>query len=131
MAMDTPAEIAEALGIRDDALDQAAKTLAQCAGQVFHPPYGGASLGDILNWAALKQALENEGLTIVPKSPTADMRKAFRKGWFRTFKQRYAAMFEEAWRTWDCTNETDENRFGMAAPHDRKKCGREHLGQPV
>jgi hypothetical protein len=45
---------------------------------------------------AFAQVLRDRGLRIVPETPTAAMRVAWRRGWFKSFKGRYHAMLEAA-----------------------------------
>ncbi len=64
---------------------------------VLKPPAGGAQLGDILGAYIFKAVLRDAGYAIVPIAPNDDMKRAFKDGWFKSFRTRYEALIEAAW----------------------------------
>ena len=81
-----------------DASERGAAEMADCARQVLFPPHDGADLGAILGAALFQIILEERGLALVPRNPTDKMRRAFRRGWLRSFRSRYSAMVETVWK---------------------------------
>jgi hypothetical protein len=69
-----------------------------CRDLVVRRPHEGADLGAILIGYKFKGILEKQGLAIVPVVPTQQMQVAWKKGWLRSFYERYSAMLLATWR---------------------------------
>ena len=61
---------------------------------VSRPDVGGAEPGSIFGAYIFNSVLHEAGYAIVPLSPTPRMKACFRRGWFRDFRTRYAAMLD-------------------------------------
>jgi hypothetical protein len=68
-----------------------------CRDLIVHRPRDGADLGTILIGFQFKTILDELGLAIVPKVPTAKMKRAWKQGLFRNFRDRYLAMVSTEW----------------------------------
>lgn len=75
----------------------AAEELAIYLSEVMNPPPDGAQLGSILGAYIFESVLRDAGYAIVPLSPSPGMQATFRRGWFRPFAKRYAALLEASW----------------------------------
>src|SRR5215212_10039378 len=64
---------------------------------ILGPSPGEATLGDILGAYIFKARLREAGFAIMPILPTADMKKAFKSGWFKSFKARYEELVQAGW----------------------------------
>jgi hypothetical protein len=76
---------------------QASIEIAAYIKEVLEPPTTGATLGAIVGAYVFKAALRKAGYAVVPLTPTAEMRRAFKQGWGRGFMERYASMLEASW----------------------------------
>ena len=87
-------------GVRSDnwGLENAMMELAVCCRDlIVHKPPGGADLGTILIGHKFEAVLKKHGLAIIPDIPTPKMRDAWKRGWFRSFYDRYRAMLAVPW----------------------------------
>jgi hypothetical protein len=84
-------------GGEEPASTAAMEYIAECFREVYRPPANGASLGAILLAAEFENILHKKGFTIVPDIPTSAMRSAWKRGWFRSFYDRYCAMLRVTW----------------------------------
>jgi hypothetical protein len=76
---------------------QASVEIAGYIKNVLEPPRGGASLSDILGAYIFKSVLREAGYVIVPIAPNVEMELAYRKGWFRSFADRYGSLLSAGW----------------------------------
>jgi hypothetical protein len=74
-----------------------ARKFADNLRDLFRPGPGGAQLHSIVGAYILKAHLRDAGFAIVPLTPTLEMEAAFRRGWFRGFWGRWAAMIAVSW----------------------------------
>ncbi|QHP70019.1 hypothetical protein EI171_23620 [Bradyrhizobium sp. LCT2] len=83
---------------RDLATPAAMRALAGCCRDVIiQRPANGPDLGAILISAQLKEIFANSGMVIMPLDPDDKVQQAFKRGWFRSFVERYQAAVEAVW----------------------------------
>jgi len=95
-----------------DARTATMRDIADSHREVVRPTGLGASLGQIFIACEFKGILAEEGFAIVPKVPTEAMRAAWKRGWFRSFGQRYSAMVCAAWPDSHPQALSDDGKYG-------------------
>ncbi|WLA53188.1 hypothetical protein [Bradyrhizobium diazoefficiens] len=83
---------------REFATPAAMHALAGCCREVIvQRPANGPDLGAILISHQFKEILGNAGMVVMPLEPNDKVRGAFKKGWFRSFTERYRAAVKAVW----------------------------------